>query len=470
MDNQLQPNTTSITLARVLPQLLVVVLVVLFFPSFTGLSHEWTQWDQSLAHAYPLLLCFLFLLYRASPLAAIKQSWWVNWLLALILIAGSLLWFLFHVIQIKILEQLIIVPILYCMIAFVFGVKTLWQLRFLLIMPLFVLPIWDYLTDPLVQLASTVVGEMVRIIRIPALIDGSSIFIPSGHIMIADGCSGLRYLIISLALGYTISYLNGYKEKGLILSLLIAAILGLVANWLRIFILILVGYYSEMQSSLMQDHETFGWILFAVICFPAIYFAPVVKHTSSNQLGAAIDLPVKKLLLLFPLLLPGSLVAYAVSFDKAPVDHQYTINSTIWQQTLATAPLSLSLPKAQKQLRYSSNEKIYLQLDLYQPANSRQRLVPYIPRQYDSEYWVLEKNDVVTYHKKEIRSAILRQKTVPEKLRKCNGLTWVGATLQASQKRNYCKFQHSFPGINILQFLPYSFPVRAATVSQSYKN
>src|SRR5690606_26518537 len=29
---------------------------------------------------------------------------------------------------------------------------------------------------------------------------------------------------------------------------------------------------------LMSDHEYFGWALFAMILFPAIYFAPVVKR------------------------------------------------------------------------------------------------------------------------------------------------------------------------------------------------
>src|SRR5690606_34589281 len=122
--------------------------------------------------------------------------------------------------------------------------------------------------------------EMVRAIKMPAIIDGNSIYIPFGHILIADGCSGLRYFVIALAIGYIISYLNRYNEKRLLVVLAAAAAIGLLANWIRIFILILVGYQSEMQSSLMGDHEMFGWILFGLLCLPAIYFAPVVKSTA----------------------------------------------------------------------------------------------------------------------------------------------------------------------------------------------
>lgn len=416
MDNQLHNHNSHFLLERFLPQTLLLCLALFFLPTVIDLSSEWVQWDQSLAHAYPLLLGFALLLYRASPLSIARQHWLVDVGLAALLIASSVLWLLFHFIQIKILEQLILLPILYCMIAFVFGMKTLWRLRFLLIMPLFVLPVWDYLNNPLIELSSIVVGEMVRAIKIPALIDGSSIFIPAGHIMIADGCSGLRYLIISLALGYTISYLNGYKEKGLALSLLIAAILGLIANWLRIFILILIGYYSEMESSLMQDHEIFGWILFSAICFPAIYFAPVVKQAHLVVSAASAPLPLKKLLLLPLLLAPGSAVSYLFTFDKPVVPHEYTISSAVWQQTLAALPLPLSLPLAQKKRRYSDQNNIHLQIDQYQPLSRRQRLVPYIPRQYDAQYWILEKSELVSQQDKTVRVDIFRFKSGLKKI------------------------------------------------------
>ena len=204
---------------RIAPFIIIAIMVAIFLPTFIGLSAQWTQWDESLSHAYPLLLWFLVLLYKVGPINRTQQNLWIDFLLAIGLIAASICWFLFNTIQIKILEQLMLLPILFLALAFAFGVKTLWQLRFLLLMPVFAIPIWDYLNNGLVQLASAIVGEMVRMIRIPALIDGSSIFIPSGHIMIADGCSGLRYLIISLALGNTNSYLNCYREKVLIISL-----------------------------------------------------------------------------------------------------------------------------------------------------------------------------------------------------------------------------------------------------------
>lgn len=395
------------------PFMVIALLVAMFFPTFIGLSSSWTKWDESLSHAYPLLLWFLVLLYKAGPIEISMQKKWIDLLLAVALIFTSIAWFLFNTIQIKILEQLTLLPLLFLSLAFIFGVKTLWQLRFLLLMPVFALPIWDYLNNSLVHLASYVVGEMVRVIRIPALIDGSSIFIPAGHIMIADGCSGLRYLIISLALGYTISYLNGYKEKGLIVSLLIAGLLGLAANWIRIFLLILVGYHTEMESSLMRDHETFGWIIFALICFPAIYFAPVIKKPSTNAPINGTSFSMKKMLVLCLLLSPGFWLGKVVVATNNTVQSasRYSLGDSGFLPHASNLPLPLVLPATTHTSRFVAPHNIYLQINQYIPKSSSDRLVPYIARQFDLQFWLQEEVKIVSVGDKKVRLEQLRQKS-----------------------------------------------------------
>lgn len=409
---------------RLVPFVAVALIVGIYWPTFVGLSAEWTQWDESLAHAYPLLLWFLWLLHKLGPIGVSPQKTWVDIVIASGLMASSVLWFLFNTIQIKILEQLILLPLLYGALGFIFGMKTLWQMRFLLLMPLFAVPVWDYLNNGLVQLASSVVGEMVRLIRIPALIDGSSIFIPSGHIMIADGCSGLRYLIISLALGYTISYLNGYRELGLLVSLLLAGFLGLLANWIRIFLLILIGYHTEMESSLMEDHETFGWVLFAIICFPAIYFAPVVKKAAviigdTNRLVSA-----KKLLLLTVLLSPGLLLGnlFSIQTNGEPLNYIVEEKGIAGEAgaypltaTTGAMPIPLNLPVARQSQRYT-NGNAYVQIDQYIPSSAQERLVPYISRQYDNQIWLLEHSERQKLQQAHVRIERLRQKSADKRV------------------------------------------------------
>lgn len=256
------------------PLLLILSMPVMFLPTFSYLSQRWSQWTEGLSHGYLLIAAFLYFTYRALPFAVTKPRGG-NWLALTGCLLSSCLWALFALVDINALAELSLLLLLFASIAALYGWRTAWQHRFLLALPIFSISLWDHLNDPLVTLSSLMVGQWVSWIDIPAVIDGSSIFIPYGHIMIADGCSGLRYFIIALAMAYTISYLNGYSERGYIICLAVAAGLALLTNWIRIFTLILIGYATEMQSSLMAEHDFFGWTLFGAISLPVLYFAPV---------------------------------------------------------------------------------------------------------------------------------------------------------------------------------------------------
>src|SRR5690554_7294287 len=117
------------------------------------------------------------------------------------------------------------------------------------------LPIWADFIPALVAIASAVVSNWVRLFGMTALIEGNSITLPYGRLVIADGCSGIRYFAISILLAAMMSILNDYRWRGWLCLLAAAMMLGLVANWVRIFILVVIGYQSEMQSELLTDHE-----------------------------------------------------------------------------------------------------------------------------------------------------------------------------------------------------------------------
>ena len=196
----------------------------------------------------------------------------------------------------------------------------------------------------------------------------------------------------------------------------------------------------------MQDHEVFGWVLFAVICFPAIYFAPVIKNDYRNSVNTVSPFAVKKFLLLILLLLPGSMTGFLVNFDKEIVNHEYTLNTDTWQQTLTAAPLSLALPVAKKQLNYANADNVYLQVNQYQPSSARSRLVPYIPRQYDPEYWVLEKHQLIDHQGKEVSVEVFRQKSGLKKIVQLQWFDVGGRTTSAVAKAKLLQIPAVFSG------------------------
>lgn len=376
-----------------LPLFLLFLWVLLYWPTFEGLYARWIKWDEGMAHGLPVAILFVYLLYKSlpwTPLSTRNTTWWMS---VIGLGFGSAAWFVFHAVNVTILEQLVLLPLLALLLAAVFGLKQVCRHRLLLLFPLFAIPVWDYLNGPLLAMSSFVVGEMVRMAGMPALIEGSSIFIPHGHILIADGCSGLRYFVIALTMGYLISYLNQYSERQLLLVLAVAAILGLITNWIRIFILIVIGYQTEMQSPLMSDHEYYGWALFALICLPAIYFAPVVKRETTPGVAgpsSSKGLPTRVLVPLLTLAL-GPLASMAVELEPDTESGRSLRVTPGVAQLAKDMPSPLQVPPGgRSETALLRAEGVYIQVDQYQRNSSAEKLVPPMVRLFDSDHWTEE--------------------------------------------------------------------------------
>jgi exosortase/archaeosortase family protein len=259
---------------------------------------------------------------------------------------------------------------------------------------IFTIPIWAELTGLLVNLSSKMVGAAVKLSRMTALIDGNNIFLPSGTIFIADGCSGLRYLIISLLIGYIMALVNHYRLLQSIAVLIVAAGLGLFANWLRIYLLVLIGYLTDMETSLMKDHEMFGWVVFAVILVPSVYFAPVVRRTLP-----VISIPRPSLLPYF-LLLIGPLLFYfspEPNISSQPLNLQHLTNYQTTNNAVIGAQLNVEFENTResKQINLEGN---FLRVDLFThiPNSKTEEIVPYIGRIINGNQWVSEKQQKIT--------------------------------------------------------------------------
>lgn len=368
---------------------LLLLAALIFWPTVQMLFSRWVKWDQALSHSLPTLAVFFYLLiYRTHFTPGSHQdAVWSKSLLNLILGLGSLCWFLFQINQIELLAALSLIAILCLYLACCYSLSTLTKLIPLFGLLLFTVPLWAQMTDTLVTLSSWVVGKLVNMIAITALIDGNNIFIPSGRIVIADGCSGLRYLTVSLLLGYITCLLNQATWRQTILVLVIATALGLLANWLRIFLLVLIGYYTEMQSSLMQNHETFGWAVFVLIMLPALYFAPVNRNADSNSI------PLPKAAPLVPsiLLLLGPMLFY-LSSQQLPTPNPFTLQGlgNISMNTQHNYELAPEYPPAssiETRRLLLDGHTIRADLAKYTPM-AGQKLVPYIDTLYNKDEWV----------------------------------------------------------------------------------
>lgn len=287
----LQPGQGALTGMnhKVAPQsllkalVLVLAMVLPFWPTWANLLQEWTRWDQALGHGLLIAAATLYAIFalaltnnRNQPsLAKIYSG--ITLVLAFAVLAA-----LSQRVAMDAITQLALVGLLLGLLMVFFPEASWLKLLQTSGLLVFALQAWGSLNGILLWLASEIVGSAVSQLSIPALIDGNSITLPFGIMLIADGCSGLRYFVVAIALGWMLSMNLNYKLPAMLLTLTVAVALALIMNWIRIFILILVGYYSEMQSSLVHEHELFGWVLFGAIMLPAMFFAPHGKKQAAS--------------------------------------------------------------------------------------------------------------------------------------------------------------------------------------------
>jgi exosortase len=383
-------HESTTTNNRFAPLLLLGVVVMLFQATLAGLMQRWMKWDESLSHGLIVNIVFVYLLFQSLPWQAQARPT-INKLVAVILLAlTSVIWFLFHLISITLLEQLSLLALLYALFNASHGLRTTLSQRLLLLLPVFSLPVWDGMTDSLVHLSSIMVGSMIRLSGLPAIIAGNSITIPAGQIIIADGCSGIRYFQISLALAFIISLMNGYKEGRMLATLAVAASIGLATNWIRIFIIVIVGYVTEMQSSLMHDHEYFGWALFAAIMLPALYFAPVTKPSASPSMTPASSARPMILLPVLALAI-GPLLSLAVSLEPHPVAFVQVFTDKVQPSTSDQMPVRVTQPEGastQNATIAATGQGVFAQVDHYERKTEKDKLVPYFARLFNNKHWV----------------------------------------------------------------------------------
>lgn len=157
-----------------------------------------------------------------------------------------------------------------------------------LIVPLallwFISPVWGSLISPLQDIAVVITRFIMQLTHIPVYVDGNFVQIPQGVFEIAEGCSGLRYFIVSLALSTLLCHLHLRKLRNMLLLTVCAVVGAILVNGIRIVLIILIGYFSDMQSSIVKDHNMFGWFLYIPFIIVLFYLVGKLEpHTVAEE-------------------------------------------------------------------------------------------------------------------------------------------------------------------------------------------
>jgi len=268
--------------AGMVVSLLLLVVLVLYRDTVLYLAGIWNQWEiGEYAHGYLVLTISLYLVYRQRRvLASLTPCPSIAALPAIA--AAVLLWLAATLADVMSLQSVALLLVILSVVWAVLGPRITRHLLLPILFIGFALPVWSPLAVLLQEVTTDVVFWLARLGAMPVMREGHVLILPSGQLAIEQACSGLRYLLAALTLGVLYGYLNYQRVAARVIVVLVAAGTAILANILRVFIVVYLAYVTRMQHPLVSDHLSLGWMLFGGLMFLLLVLDLVVPRSGAG--------------------------------------------------------------------------------------------------------------------------------------------------------------------------------------------
>ncbi|MDP2561127.1 exosortase A [Psychrobium sp. 1_MG-2023] len=187
------------------------------------------------------------------------------------LVGLLLLYMTADLLSIDAMRQLAVFALLSVSLWLVFGDSFARSFKFPLCYILFAVPIGHTLIPWLQVLTAKITVYFLQVSQIPVYFEGLYITTPNGVFEVAVACSGIRYLLSTVAVGTLYAYLTYRSVRKQCLFAIFAVLMPLIANGIRAYLIVLIAHHSEMKYATGADHLIYGWLFFGLIIFVMFY-------------------------------------------------------------------------------------------------------------------------------------------------------------------------------------------------------
>jgi exosortase A len=244
---------------------LVALLVTIYWDTATGIIHIWSR-SETFAHGFvvPIIVAWLVFRCRASWMSRAPRPS-QEWLLPISL--ASVAWLVGELGTVNALSQLAFTAMLICTVPLVLGNAIARQIAFPLAFLFFAVPIGEFMLPTLMQWTADFTVAALRGSGVPVYREGQEILIPTGRWSVVEACSGIRYLIASFMVGTLYAYLSFASLRRRLVFMAVALLIPIVANWVRAYMIVMIGHLSSNHLAVGVDHLIYGWLFFGFVMF-----------------------------------------------------------------------------------------------------------------------------------------------------------------------------------------------------------
>ncbi len=342
----------------------VVATLLLYRDTAVAMVEIWLR-SETFAHCLLVPPISAWLIWRRRADIAAQQPVTMPWLLLPMTVAG-LFWLLGNLATVNAVSQFMLVTIIVLLVPSFVG----WPATRVMLFPLgflyFAVPIGEFLMPWLMESTADFTVSALVMTGIPVYREGQQFIIPSGAWSVVEACSGVRYLIASLMVGALFAYLNYRSMRRRWMFMAVALVVPILANWVRAYLIVLLGHVSNNKLAAGADHLIYGWVFFGVVILlmfmigarwsepetaPAARIA--VESSPGGRLPWAMPLAAAGVLL-FPVIALNGLLAHEShalpQLGEPAARWRSTDAPTTWQPEIAR-------PAAQLQRGYAATDE-----------------------------------------------------------------------------------------------------------------
>src|SRR5580704_806465 len=391
------------------------VLVLLYWPTIVAIVSQWRS--RAFAHGFLIVPISAYLVWtRRKSLALLKPV--PNFWPLLFVVLFALGWLFAQLTATGVVQQFCFVAMTIMAIWGVLGTVVTRALVMPLAFLMFAVPAGESVIPKLQDFAAWFAVKMLDFSRVPVLVEGRFISVPSGRWEVAEACSGMRYLTSSITIGFLyagLAYRTWIRRIGFLFA---SAVVPVLANGFRVYGIILLAYLSGNRIAAGVDHLIYGWIFFTIVMILlfCVGFWWREKPEAENTLlprsaqdpedsararseGEGLRTSAKRTVLFFVLfILVVGLGPFSAKVIWSPAGELLPLHlvapeaSLPWRISSRDASAwnpSFSAPNAELTQSYESNEHIVkLHLACYGPAQQDAKLVSSTNILFDKKYWL----------------------------------------------------------------------------------
>jgi exosortase A len=239
------------------------VLIGVSLREWGEMAHQWWNID-TYTHVLLVPIIIGWLVYlKLEQLAQMTPRAWLPGLG--IVAAGLGLWLAGRTSDINIIAHAGAVGALQGLVITAIGPRVSAFLALPLCFGVFLVPVGDEFIPALQSVTADIAVALTHWSGIPASVDGIYIDTPVGLFIVAEACSGVRFLIAMITLAVLVCFTRFESWTKRALFMAVSIIVPIIANGIRAWGTIYIAQSQGVEFAAGFDHIFYGWIFFAII-------------------------------------------------------------------------------------------------------------------------------------------------------------------------------------------------------------